>query len=491
MRLLLAVLIAVPLAGRQAEPPQAAARSAAVQSAPSAAPAVPPAAQSTSPAPAGTAPSAPQADQSPAPAAQQTPPAGQSAAQQTPLPPAGSAQSASPAQQSPPAAQQTPPAGQSAAQQTSPASPAQSAPPATPAAGSQTAAPAEASAPKAENPAPSTEDWLTGSVDFGYRWLTDIRGNLDEYRSVVNLGQGPKLFGLDMTVTDPKKRLFDRLTVRAFGWGGDPYTTAHLDARKQGIYDLVFDYRNIIYFNATPSYANAFAPGGFDEQSFDEHRRNYSLSLDLFPGKRIIPYLAVERNSGYGNDVETWVQQSNDDFPVEGLLRDSTMNYRGGVRFEFNRWHVTLEQGGTEFKDDDQAYFSGVNPGDNTTPLLGGTLALYGLVQAYGIRGHGPYTKALVTAAPASWINVYGQFLYSEPRSAVNFNELAVGNFLLESSLLFYGGQQTMGVGAAVQPHVTGTGGLELRPLKRLRVMESVTVDRSHDAVSPLIGLTC
>ena len=326
-------------------------------------------------------------------------------------------------------------------------------------------------------------------MDVGYRWVSGISGNFAEYRSVVDLAPGPRLFGLDFTITDPKKRLFDRLDVRTYGWGGEPYTTGHLDARKQGIYDFTFDYRNIAYFNAVPSYANPFAPAGFDDQSFNERRRNYTLSLDLFPGKQIIPYLVFDRNSGYGNDVEMWVQNGNDEFPVSSLLRDSTLNYRGGVRLEFNHFHVTLEQGGTQFKDDDQGYYSGVNRGDNTAPLLGESLVLNGLVQAYGIRGHGPYTKVLLTAAPASWIDVYGQFLYSEPQSNVHFNELALGNFLLESSLLFYGGQQTLGVGAAVQPHVTGTGGVELRPWKRLRVMESVTVDRQHDAVSPLIGM--
>ena len=352
--------------------------------------------------------------------------------------------------------------------------------PADPAAPAAQAAPAQAPAAapkaeeKAESPKPSTEDWMTGSIDVGYRWLTDIHGNFAEYRSIVDLGQGPRLFGVDLTFTDPKKRLFDRLDVRAYGWGGEPETTAHLDARKRGIYDFTFDYRNIAYFNAVPSYANPLAPAGFNDQAFDERRRNYSVSLDLFPGKQIIPYLVFEKNSGYGDAVEMFVQGGNDEFPVSSLLRDSTLNYRGGVRLEFNRFHVTLEQGGTQFKDDDQGYYSGVNHGDNPGPLLGGNLILDGLVQAYGIRGHGPYTRANLTAAPAPWINVYGQFLYSEPRSTVHFNELALGNFLQESSLLFYGGQQTLGVGAAVQPHVTGTGGFELRPLKRLRVMEIV-----------------
>src|SRR5262249_35258807 len=107
----------------------------------------------------------------------------------------------------------------------------------------------------AESPAPSTESWIKGNIDFGYRWVTDVGGNFQEYRSVVNLGEGPKLFGLDLSL-QPKQHLFDSLNLRAYGWSGDPYKTAHLDARKSGAYDFTFDYRDIAYFNAVPSFAN-------------------------------------------------------------------------------------------------------------------------------------------------------------------------------------------------------------------------------------------
>jgi hypothetical protein len=141
----------------------------------------------------------------------------------------------------------------------------------------------------ATTPAPSTDQWLAGSVDFGYRWVTGIGGSVPEYRSVVNLGEGPKLLGLDFTVMDPKKRLFDRLDARAYNWGGDPYNTAHINAVKRQIYDFSFDYQNIAYFNAVPSFANPFSPSGFDQQSFDTHRRNTTVLLDLFPGRQIQP----------------------------------------------------------------------------------------------------------------------------------------------------------------------------------------------------------
>jgi len=345
--------------------------------------------------------------------------------------------------------------------------------------------PAQTAAKKEEktaSPAPAGEQWLTGSVDFGYRWLTDIRGSFPEYRSVVNLGEGPKLTGLDFTIIDPKKRLFDRLDANAYGWGGDPYNTAHLNARKQGDYDFTFDYRNIAYFNAAPSYANPFAPAGFNEQAFDTHRRSMFVGLDLRPGKRIIPFLVFDRNSGYGHGVDEWVQSSSEEFAVPTLLRDSTNNYHGGVRFEFNHFHITLEQGGTTYKDDDQANFAGANYGDNLTTVFGQKLVLNSLQQAYGIRGNSVYSKALLTAHPFSWIDIYGQFLYSEPQTKVNFKDSATGNFVLLSQLLFYGSQQTIGTGFANQPHTTGNVGFELRPFKRMRIIESWMTDRYHDA---------
>ena len=43
-----------------------------------------------------------------------------------------------------------------------------------------------------------------------------------------------------------------------------------------------------------------------------------------------------------------------DEYPVASLTRDSTENYRAGVRIELSRFHAKLEQGGTTFKDDQQ-----------------------------------------------------------------------------------------------------------------------------------------
>ena len=344
----------------------------------------------------------------------------------------------------------------------------------------QQAAPAKADE-KAASPVPSGEQWFTGSFEVGYRWLTDVRGSYPTYRTIVNLGEGPKLTGLDFTITDPKHRLFDRLDARANSWG-DPYNTAHLDMRKKGIYDFSADYRNIAYFNALPSWANPLSPLGFNEQAYDTRRRTGYGDLQFFPGKHVMPYLVFERNSENGHGVSTWVQDENNEFAVPTQLRNSTNNYRGGVRLEYNRFHVTLEQGGTTFKEDDSAYANGLSYGDRTTPVLGSTLYLKTLQQTYGIRGSSIYSKVLATASPASWINLYGQFLWSEPKTDARYFDNATGNFALLNALLLYPAQFDMANSNAVAPHVLGNGGLEIRPFRRLRIIDSVTINHYHDA---------
>jgi len=354
----------------------------------------------------------------------------------------------------------------------------------------QPAAQPTPAAQKSEPPTSSTEQWLTGSIDLGYRWLTDVGGSFPAYRSVVDLRQGPELFGLDFTIQDPHKRWFDRLDARGYGWGGEPYNTAHVDARKSALYDFTFDYRNIAYFNALPSFANPLTPAGFDQQTFDTRRRMLDAELDFFPGKRIIPYLAFDRNSGYGHGIDTWAIDANNQYAVPALFRDSTQNYRGGVRFEYNRWHVTLEQGGTTFKNDDQATDNFLNYGDRTTKVLGQSLTLTGLGQAYAIRGSAIYSRGLVTATPFSWLTLTGHFLYSQPKTDVSYTDTANGNLFLASSLLFYSGQTDLGTGAAKQPHVTSSAGAEIHPFRRLRIIENWMTDRYHDAAVGLFSTT-
>ena len=71
------------------------------------------------------------------------------------------------------------------------------------------------------------------------------------------------------------------------------------------------------------------------------------------------------------------------------------------------------------------------------------------LQQAYGVRGSSVYTKVLATASPLSWVDLSGQFLFSEPKTDARYFDIAGGNLALISSVLLYSGQFDIGASAA------------------------------------------
>ncbi len=339
----------------------------------------------------------------------------------------------------------------------------------------------------APSPVPSTEPVVTGWIDLGYRWGAGIGGSLDTYRSIINLGSGPKLLGTDFTLSDPKHRWFDTIQVRADTWGDEPSSAVHLEAKKSGVYDFNAGYRDFAYFSFLPSYADPLLSKGIvlNEQSFDTRRKIAALSLDIRPGHWWTPYVGWDHDSSSGTGETVFVTDGNN-YPVPNQLRDSTDLYRAGVRFEKPHFHVTLEEGGTVFKSDQSLFQSAgtVNSGNFSAPILGQTLDLTNLLAAYGIGGSSAYSKVLLTANPTSWLDIYGQFLYSQPNSNVHYRQTDAGNLYLQSQVLFYSSEQLLTSAAARQPHTTGSFGAEIRPFKRVRIVESWLTDRLHDAGS-------
>jgi hypothetical protein len=365
--------------------------------------------------------------------------------------------------------------------------------PADPAPAATAAKPADDAKPKEATPAATAanagEGWIEGSFEVGYRWIPNISGNLDAYRSVLNLGQGPRLLDADFTLRDPNKRIFDRADVHASSWGGDPYNTLHVDVQKQNWYRLTADYRNIAYFNFLPSYADPTLNQGvlLNQNSFDTAIRTTDVELDLLPRKWITPYLAVGRNTQFGRGVTVFHSDINE-YPVASLYSDQTDNYRGGVRMELGRVHLTLEQGGTTFKDDQGASDVGPNPGNFIGPFIGHNLSLSSLSELYRVRGDSIYTRALVAANPYPWMSVSGQFVYSQPHTDINYSESSTGTFYLQRILQFYSAGQDVLTGDANMPHSSGSVTVEIRPFSRLRIVEYLMTDRFHNAAGALLA---
>ena len=342
-------------------------------------------------------------------------------------------------------------------------------------------------APPQASPVPDAQPVLSGYIDLGYRWVTGVSGSFATYRTIVDLGSGPKLLGTDFTILNPGKRFFDRIDVRAADWGDDPYETMHIDIRKARLYNFSGDYRNIAYYNNLPAYADPLLGTGLilNEQAQDTRKRISDFRLDLLPNHVFMPYLEYDHNSDTGTGIASFVANANE-YPVTNLTRDSNENYRAGVRIELSRWHIKLEQGGTTFKDDEQlnAAAGQTNYGNFYSPVLGQTLDLTSLSEAYGVRGHSVYTDASFSANPVSWADLYGTFLYSEPVSNVNFQGNSTGNNVLLSQVLFYSGEQSLITAASKLPHTSANLGAEIRPSPRLRLIPSWFTDRMHSSGS-------
>ena len=365
---------------------------------------------------------------------------------------------------------------------------------AAPAPAPQETPPAEAqAAPSApETVAPSTaERKFTAEVEAGYRFVQDVGGNQNVYRSIVNLGEGPKLFSGQANYRNPGGHWLDRLDLRADSWGGEPYNTGRLEAGLAGAYAFRVDYKNIAYFNSLPSYANPLLTSGvlLSERAFDLRRRDLDTQLDIRPGARISPYLAFSHNSGFGRGVTTFVTDGNE-FPLATDLRDSTESYRGGVHLNFTRFNFTLEQGGTTFKDDQQITFAGRNVGNRTNTLLGQTIALQDLRQLYAARGSGIYNRALVQGRPWARWRFQGQFLYSQPSIDVRQTVSDRGTFLLLAAVAPYTALTEVSLGEAQRPRPSGSWSNEFLLHRRLRVIESWSTDRFHVSGSAVLSQT-
>lgn len=353
----------------------------------------------------------------------------------------------------------------------------------------EAAKPAEQAKPAAEAPASASESWLTGSADFGYRWRTDVGGSAEAYRSIADYGEGPSVPNFDFLIHNPSRRVLDRAHVLANGWGADPYSLVRVGVQKTAAYRFHLDYRNLAYFNFLPSYANPLIEQGvfLNQRSYSTRRRLMDTGIELFPGRRIAPYFSYSRNSGGGTGISTYVSAGNE-YAVRARLDDRTDNYRGGVRLEMNRWHVTLEQGGTKFEDGQELTNAGTAPGNRLTPYLGQMLRLDNLLESYGVRGDSFYSSALLTAAPASWVDVHGQFRYSRPQTDVKYSASAAGLFVLLGANRFYTGEQASLTGDASLPHTTGNAGFLMRPVRRVRIVESWGTDRFHTASSAVLA---
>ena len=178
------------------------------------------------------------------------------------------------------------------------------------------------------------------NAEFGAR-ITSYTGNTGTWDSYVNLGTGPRLleYSLDLHSPDHKGVLFDDLTFKNFGYGGDPNNVSRLFLQKGKTYSFnanfhrdvnIFDY-NLLANPLNPTNSNPSVPVVDSPHEFLMTRRTTDMNLRLFPTSNIQFRAAWSRVTNEGTTFSSFHQGT------EALLMQPTSyisdNYSAGVSF--------------------------------------------------------------------------------------------------------------------------------------------------------------
>jgi hypothetical protein len=189
---------------------------------------------------------------------------------------------------------------------------------------------------------------ITNSFETGYRWVL-VDGDLGEYRSTVNYGNGVRLLSssFSMNSRDGHGKYFDQILLNTLGLGNDPYQSAILRIQKDGLYRYDMTWRLNAYYN--PGLTTA---GGL--HLMDTERRIQDHDLTLFPQSNYRLKVGYSRNVQNGPTLSTSQEfdSSGVGLPVFANVRRTWNEYRLGGDGEFAGFRFTVLRRWDFYKED-------------------------------------------------------------------------------------------------------------------------------------------
>jgi hypothetical protein len=349
--------------------------------------------------------------------------------------------------------------------------------------------PSEKKDAQASAPASSSEGLKLGvyeghsEIEIGYRWVSDTAGNKDMYRSMINLGEGPKVLRsrISMRSNYGSGILFDHLDLSLDNWGGDPYNTMRLNFGRTGAYEFRADYRNLNYFNFVPAFANPLLAKGqvLDQHGQDVTFRGTDIELKLFTTRKLRPYVGYSRSSGTGPAFATYSLTGNE-FLLNSQWHYSADDYRGGVDIVLPKLALTLEQGYRFMKGDTGLKQDGAPQGNNTVPFLGQNIVLDSLQRGYHDRTTLPVSKVVLKFTPFEQLKITGRYVYAMSDLESSMGEVDTGNLVsLENRLLYAASSDAFNT-RAKQPNHNGSFLVEFAPFSHVTFLHQLDTRNFH-----------
>lgn len=305
---------------------------------------------------------------------------------------------------------------------------------------------------------------ITQSYELGYRF-SSIGGDMDQYRSVVNYGDGLRLLGSSLTVNskDGHGRWFDEITLNTTGLGNDPYQSATLRVEKNGLYQYNMTWRLDDYVNPGLTIS-----GG--QHFMDTTRTLQDHDLTLLPQSKIRFHIGYSRNSDSGPALSTAqdFNVSGEAFPIFENVKQQFNEYRLGMDGDFAGFHFTLLRRWEYYKDDSPytsaGVFAAMNPNDSTV--------LQQFSRPQRLRGRSPTWMGNVFTRRRLWA-MTARATYTKGVGAYAMNEFAGGIGQFGSPVT----RQIAVGGDADRPDFIGDLVLNFFPTSKLTLTSNTSVD--------------
>lgn len=305
---------------------------------------------------------------------------------------------------------------------------------------------------------------VVNSFETGYRFRT-VGGDFDQYRSVVNYGDGIRLLASSLTVNsrDGHGHLFDEIVLSTQGLGNDPYQNVVLRIQKNHLYRYDMSWRLNDYFN--PGLTTG---GANDLHLLDTQYTTQDHDLTLFPQSRLkffIGYTHANQNGPAISSIQLFNDQGNE-FPLFENVCRVRNEYRLGNEFQIFGVRFNWMRGWEDFKEDSQ-FNSGPNSGIN--PASGTTLSSF--VRSEPFHGTSPYWRVGIFA-DRKMFSVNGRFTYASGHRDFVLDETSIGAAPFNGST----NRQVLTFGDAQRPVITGNLTISVFPTSKLTIVNQTSL---------------
>lgn len=247
-----------------------------------------------------------------------------------------------------------------------------------------------------------------------------------KYREDINLEEGARLFdfSLHYTPSEKFKKLFDRLDINVYNFGGDPFETFRLSIQKYGKYRFQYDRKKAAYF-----YHDLHQVGGGD--LYDLHTFNFDRTMDsgllkVWLGKKAHLYLNFDRYTKQGNSTTTF-DISRTEFEFDQPINEDSKQVALGLNLNLNRYSFVFEEKIQDYENANSLFLPGYADGGASAGYPT-SLYYFSLSQPYDVKTYTHTFKfnarpfnSLLIAGSARIMNLEMDLTYSEEAEGINY----------------------------------------------------------------------